>query len=74
MTRKPTTASVGDNNRSLAVEEMKARKDRGLVPADDSVLSIADHGNVIVVYTEHTSFGVVKPKKETADAKSSSAG
>lgn len=74
MTRKPTTASVGSNNRILAVKELKDRQNRGLVPADDSVLSVADHGNVIVVYTEHTSFGVVKPKKEVSSGKSSSTG
>lgn len=74
MPRKPTTSSVGGGNRQLAVKALKERQDRGSVSADETVLSVADHGNVIVVYTQHTSFGVVKPKKESSSGKSSTTG
>lgn len=71
MTRKPTTAAVGDGNRKMALEGLKKRQDQGTIPADDTVLSVSDHGNVIIVYTQHASFGLVKDK---SNAKSSSAG
>lgn len=75
MSRKPSTSSVGDGNRALAMKGLKDRQKKGSIPQDDTVLSIADHGNVIVVYTEHTSFGMTKDKdKEDTDVKSSSTG
>lgn len=72
MGRKPSTASVGDGNRKLAEQGLKVRQEKGSIPKDDTVLSVADHGDVIVAYTQHASFGMVKPKKEDNDGKFSS--
>lgn len=60
MANKPTTASVAKDVKELAMKSLAARKKSGSISKDEGVLSIADHGEYIMVYTGKNSFGVRK--------------
>jgi hypothetical protein len=71
MAKKATTASVEIENLALAKTALKAKQKTGMIDEDEIVLSVADHGDWIMVYVSTGSFGVRKVKE---DASTSAAG